>query len=242
MSLQYIIHWTSRVSIARHHEGSHCLLKRTLLHAWSLQKSTLTVHSIIGKMFCGLMKLSLNYLEKTHSTTSGIERAWHIIMKTSSQPESIVDETSWFGPALLHQGLASLESLRGRWIPKYIRQFPNPNPQDNARMSVRQLKLCRRWVIQQDNDPKHRSKSTTEWLQKNKIHTHQSPDLNPVETLRIDMKRAIYMRRPQNMTELKHFCQKEQAKIPPQRCAGLIHSYRKWLVEVIASKGESTSY
>uniref|UniRef100_A0A8C9ZUJ5 Transposase n=1 Tax=Sander lucioperca TaxID=283035 RepID=A0A8C9ZUJ5_SANLU len=36
--------------------------------------------------------------------------------------------------------------------------------QDNVRMSVRQLKLCRRWVMQQDNDPKHRSTSTTEWL------------------------------------------------------------------------------
>ena len=27
-----------------------------------------------------------NYLEKTHSTTSGVERAQHIIMKTSSRP------------------------------------------------------------------------------------------------------------------------------------------------------------
>ena len=38
--------------------------------------------------------------------------------------------------------------------------------QDNVRMSVRQLKLCRGWVMQQDHDPKHRSKSTMEWLQK----------------------------------------------------------------------------
>ena len=33
--------------------------------------------------------------------------------------------------------------------------------QENVRLSLRQLKLNRSWVMQQDNDPKHRSKSTT---------------------------------------------------------------------------------
>jgi hypothetical protein len=32
-----------------------------------------------------------------------------------------------------------------------------------------ELKRNRSWVMQQDNDPKHRSKSTTEWLQQKKI-------------------------------------------------------------------------
>uniref|UniRef100_A0A803K2Y2 Tc1-like transposase DDE domain-containing protein n=1 Tax=Xenopus tropicalis TaxID=8364 RepID=A0A803K2Y2_XENTR len=34
-----------------------------------------------------------------------------------------------------------------------------------------QLKLKRSWVLQQDNDPKHTSKSTSEWLKKNKMKT-----------------------------------------------------------------------
>ena len=34
--------------------------------------------------------------------------------------------------------------------------------QDNVRLSVLKLKLNRSWVMQQDNDPKHKSKSTTE--------------------------------------------------------------------------------
>jgi hypothetical protein len=46
--------------------------------------------------------------------------------------------------------------------------------QENVRLSVRQLKLNRNWGLQQGNDPTHRSKPTTEWLQQKKIHL---PDL-----------------------------------------------------------------
>ena len=118
--------------------------------------------------------------------------------------------------------------------------------QENVRLSVRQLKLNRSWVMQQDNDPKHRSKSTTEWLQQKKIRLlewpSQSPDLNPIEMLWHDLKRAVHTRHPKNIAELKQFCKEEWSKIPPDRCAGLIRNYRKRLVEVIAAKGGSTSY
>ncbi len=39
---------------------------------------------------------------------------------------------------------------------------------ENVRPSVCDLKLKHTWVMQQDNDPKHNSKSTSEWLKKNK--------------------------------------------------------------------------
>ncbi|KAK3518466.1 hypothetical protein QTP70_000634 [Hemibagrus guttatus] len=60
------------------------------------------------------------------------------------------------------------------------------------------LVLCRiTWVLQQDNDPKHTSKSTSEWLKKNKMKTlewsSQSSDLNPIEMLWHDLKK---MRKP----------------------------------------------
>ena len=65
----------------------------------------------------------------------------------------------------------------------------------------------------------------------------QSPDLNPIEMLWHDLKRAVHTRHPKNITELKQFRKEEWSKIPPDCCAGLIRNFRKRLVQVIAAKG-----
>ncbi len=66
---------------------------------------------------------------------------------------------------------------------------------ENVRPSVCDLKLNRTWVLQQDNDPKHTSKSTSEWLKKNNIKVlewpSQSLDLNPTEMLWHDLKSGV---------------------------------------------------
>ncbi|KAK3553721.1 hypothetical protein QTP70_007583 [Hemibagrus guttatus] len=116
----------------------------------------------------------------------------------------------------------------------------------NVRPSVCDLKLKRTWVLQQDNDPKHTSKSTSEWLKKNKMKTlecpSQSPDLNPIEMLWHDLKKVVHARKPSNVAELLQFCKDEWAKIPPQRCNRLTASYGKRLIAVVAAKGGPTSY
>ncbi len=114
---------------------------------------------------------------------------------------------------------------------------------DNVRPSVCDIKLKRTWVLQQDNDPKHTSKSTSEWLKKNKMEwPSQSPDLNPFEMLWHDIKKAVHARKPSNVAELLQFFQDEWAKMPPQRCNRLFASYRKRLIAVVAAKGGPTSY
>ncbi|KAK3568277.1 hypothetical protein QTP86_002767 [Hemibagrus guttatus] len=117
---------------------------------------------------------------------------------------------------------------------------------ENVRPSVCDLNLKRTWVLQQDNVPKHTSKSTSEWLKKNKMKTlewpSQSPDLNPIEMLWHDLKKVVHARKPSNVAEIQQFCKDEWAKIPPQRCNRLIASYRKRLIAVVAAKGGPTSY
>ncbi|KAK3509719.1 hypothetical protein QTP70_008457 [Hemibagrus guttatus] len=100
---------------------------------------------------------------------------------------------------------------------------------ENVQPSVYDLELKRTWVLQQDNDPKHTSKSTSEWLKKNKMKTlewpGQSPDLKPIEMLWHDLKKVVHARKPSNVAELQQFCKDEWAKIPPQRCNRLTASY-----------------
>ena len=68
----------------------------------------------------------------------------------------MVEEASWFGAPLLPQYLDSLPSEGKYEFPSVSRDFAGECK------AVCQLKLNRSWVMQQDNDPKHRMKTTTE--------------------------------------------------------------------------------
>ena len=68
----------------------------------------------------------------------------------------------------------------------------------------------------------------------------QSPDLNPIEMLWFDLKRALHARKPSNLKELRTFYDEEWAKLSPDLCQRSITDYKKRLVAVIATKGEPT--
>jgi len=118
--------------------------------------------------------------------------------------------------------------------------------ENNVQVSVTKLKLRRGWIFQQDNDPKHCSKSTKAFMQRNKYNVlewpTQSPDLNIIENVWCDLKRAVHACKPSNLTELEIFCKEEWSKISSARIQTLIGSYRKCLEAVIYAKGGCTKY
>ncbi len=100
--------------------------------------------------------------------------------------------------------------------------------------------MVRRWVFQHDSDPKHTAKATKEWLKKKHIKVlecpSQSPDLNPIENVWMELKIRIAKHHPQNLNE------EEWDKIPPELCASMEANYKKRLTSVIANKGFATKY
>ncbi len=101
--------------------------------------------------------------------------------------------------------------------------------------------------MQQDNNPKHTSHSTKEWLKKNKANVLECFGLShcfgvKVQTL-IQLKccegpkQAVHRRKPTNITEFKWFCTKEWAKTPTCYRAGLISIYKKLYLRLLQQKG-----
>ncbi|KAK3568377.1 hypothetical protein QTP86_005584 [Hemibagrus guttatus] len=163
--------------------------------------------------------------------------------KHLDDPQDFWENTLWTDETKILLFGRTWKTCCDKWNHEFCCLPKNPEGECPA---ICDLKLKRTWVLQQDNDPEHTSKSTSEWLKKNKMKTlewsSQSPDLNPIEILWHDLKKVVHARKPSNVAELQQFCKDEWAKIPPQRCNRLIASYGKRLIAVVAAKGGPTSY
>ena len=112
--------------------------------------------------------------------------------------------------------------------------------------AAKHLRLGRRFIFQQDNDPEHKARATMEWLRSKNIHVlewpSQSPDLNPIEHLWQDLRIAVHRRSPSNPAELELFG-KEEPRIlfvPLHNyvllCVGLSHKISTKYIQVCDCK------
>ncbi|KAG2461068.1 TCB1 transposase, partial [Polypterus senegalus] len=142
----------------------------------------------------------------------------------------------------LAAGTGRLVRIKGKMTAAMYRDILD----ENLLQSALDLRLGRRFIFQQDNDPKHTAKISKEWLQDNSVNVlewlSQSPELNPNEHLWRDLKMAVHQRFPSNLMELEKCCKDEWAKLAKDRCAKLVASYSKNFEAGIAPKGASTKY
>lgn len=102
------------------------------------------------------------------------------------------------------------------------------------------------WVFQQDNDPKHTSKLAKQWFLANRVNVMewpaQSPDLNPIENLWCDVKKAVSCCKPTNNNDLWAAVQQSWMSISVERCENLVNSMQRRCAAVISNKGHATKY
>lgn len=102
------------------------------------------------------------------------------------------------------------------------------------------------WIYQADNDPKHSAKIVKTFLSDNNTRVMkwpaQSPDLNPIEMLWIDVDKHVKEQKPKNIEELYTVIHEAWNSIPVSRCARLIESMPRRCAAVIRNKGLHTKY
>lgn len=115
----------------------------------------------------------------------------------------------------------------------------------NLKSSARLMELYD-YTFQQDNDPKHTSKISKEYFDKNGIDLliwpSQSPDLNPIENLWALMKPLVAKLQPKNIKELKDAITKVWNDLDIELLKKLSLSFVKRGLKVIENKEWHINY
>jgi hypothetical protein len=102
------------------------------------------------------------------------------------------------------------------------------------------------WFLQEDNDPKHRSKICRKWKEENEIRVlpwpSMSPDQNPIENVWRLLKIKISKKKIRTIKGLKGEITKEWNRLPDQLALNLVASMKSRVVALMAAHGDYTMY
>jgi len=102
------------------------------------------------------------------------------------------------------------------------------------------------WILQEDNDPKHRSKLAKEWKANNGIRElpwpSMSPDQNPIENVWRLMKININRKKITTVNGLRTALINEWRELPISLAENLVKSMRNRVTSLIDANGDFTLY
>ena len=116
---------------------------------------------------------------------------------------------------------------------------------NNIPPSLQKVNL-KKYVFQQDNDPKHTSNFLKEYFKDKSIEVldwpSQSPDLNPIENLWTHIKKELRSYRPKNVKELKSNILEIWNSFDIKYTQNLVNSMPNRIIEVLRENGGNTKY
>ena len=239
-------------------------MKKVLTREQPTNSSVWSLPNVIGSMTgtgCyGQMRPKWNFLAMYTVGMFAVKRGMHTRKSTSYLPSNMVVDHWCFGAVLTASGPGALVKINGIMnSTKYqdilaknlfasVRRLRLPNRQwthtSKARLPNRQWPHTSKARLTNRQWP-HTSKATRKWFCGNKINVlqwpSQSPDLNRIENMWSELKRAVHKRKSK---DLERFWMEEwskiKTKIPPNVFSNLIKHYRNRLSAVILAKVQKT--